>query len=145
MGGFAFISDGERSISAARHGESVAPKSEDMSTTASWHISHNGAQIPTDRSIVFGRVAEPPDDLDPSVLYRQLTSDSIVSRRHFRIDFVEGGVTVTDLGSANGTILERGEAQDFLEPGKAVDLIDADVVRVGPHAIGIFNETRGGG
>jgi hypothetical protein len=51
-----------------------------------------------------------------------------VSRRHARIKFVDGKYLIEDLGSTNGTYVNRGRR---LLPGNAQALVDGDEVIVG--------------
>jgi len=54
-------------------------------------------------------------------------ADRYVSGRHARIDVGEGGVTLTDLGSSNGTFVKIGAAVE-LHPGDQV-LVGTQLVR----------------
>jgi len=55
-------------------------------------------------------------------------SEAKVSRRHARIKFVNGEYTVEDLGSTNGTFVNRGRR---LIPGSAQPIKDGDEIIVG--------------
>ena len=71
-----------------------------------------------------GRGIEPAIDLSGPL------ADPAASHRHAlltRLD--DGGCTVTDLGSTNGTELNDGEVT--LEPGQAHRLVDGDRIHVG--------------
>ena len=58
-----------------------------------------------------------------------LVAEAGVSRRHARLEARSGVVTIEDLGSANGTSIERGGG--LVPVDGAVALADGDVVRLG--------------
>jgi phage tail-like protein len=58
-------------------------------------------------------------------------SHQFVSGRHLRLDCSEGGCTLTDLESTNGTMVDGEEAP----PGVAVPLRDGTTIMVGPFTL----------
>ena len=58
-----------------------------------------------------------------------VVAEAGVSRHHARVEARAGGVTIEDLGSANGTIIER--VGELIPVQGAVALADGDVVRLG--------------
>ena len=79
-------------------------------------------------SITIGRL-----DDNPIVLH-----DSQVSRQHARIDWVEGQARFTDLGSANGSLLN---GQQVL-PNTPQALNRGDVIRLGECELELFTATK---
>jgi pSer/pThr/pTyr-binding forkhead associated (FHA) protein len=75
---------------------------------------------------VIGRTDDRPVDID---LEQQETPDrQWVSRQHARLELSGGVCTVEDIGSGNGTFVNRGSR---LQVGQPVELHDGDVIQVG--------------
>jgi two-component system, NtrC family, response regulator AtoC len=77
--------------------------------------------------------------------------DASVSRRHLQVQATEDGAFVVDLGSSNGTLLERSGALDEelgpstahrLPPNQPVPLRVGEALRVGPALIFLQLKTR---
>lgn len=64
-------------------------------------------------------------------------NDPLVSRQHARLDCSDKGCTLTDLGSANGTILN----DERLQPQVPYPLQDQAVIQVGPFRI-VYEQTQ---
>lgn len=58
-------------------------------------------------------------------------NDALVSRQHARLDCTDSGCTLTDLGSANGTILN----DERLPPNVPYPLADKAVIQIGPFRL----------
>lgn len=102
-----------------------------------------GYSIPLDTALYVGRHPAPPRIAEP-VAPRLITvpsPSSEVSRTHARIRQVGSSVVVTDLRSANGTVvivpngqpraLRQGESM-VVPPGSAIDLGDGNLLAVEP-------------
>jgi serine/threonine-protein kinase len=68
-----------------------------------------------------------------------LSFDPAISRDHFEIDFADGGFTIRDLGSSNGTFLEDKR----LVPNQAEPLVLPSRIRVGSNNELTFLPYRG--
>lgn len=94
-----------------------------------------GRRVPLDREVVVGR--GPDVDL-------ALDDDGKVSRRHARVTPADGAAVVEDLGSSNGTFVNRAAAvgRTVLRPGEELQvgtsvllLRDAREAARGPSAV----------
>jgi pSer/pThr/pTyr-binding forkhead associated (FHA) protein len=93
-----------------------------------------GRQVPLDRALEIGR--EQSADV--------VLEDDLVSRRHVRVVPADGGATVEDLGSRNGTFVNGNEvhAPTLLRPGDRLllgvtllELRTPEQVRTRPTAV----------
>jgi hypothetical protein len=75
-------------------------------------------------SIVFGR--EPPSDV--------VLADDTVSIRHCAVRWDGTDVTVADLGSTNGTLVNLRPVR----PSRPVELLNEDIITVGRHSFQFF-------
>ncbi len=64
-------------------------------------------------------------------------NDPLVSRQHARLDCSDKGCTLTDLGSANGTILN----EERLQPQVPYPLRDQAIIQVGPFRM-VYEQTQ---
>jgi hypothetical protein len=94
----------------------------------------DGTSYPLDVDYLLGREPEP----DPDVIggrvrpLRIIDPEGLVSRRHVRIALSGWQAQVIDLGSANGTTVQRaGEAPEGLPPNLPVMLTPGTVVSLG--------------
>ena len=80
---------------------------------------------------VIGR-ADPDNNSYPEVDLDEEDGDAKISRRHAQIERRGALVTIEDIGSLNGTFLNRGPR---LEPGKKYELKPTDEIIVGRVAL----------
>lgn len=76
---------------------------------------------------LIGRL-DPDKKAYPEIDLEEEDLDAKVSRRHALIELVDGKLTIEDLGSLNGTYLNRA---DKLAPGEKHDLQNGDEVSIG--------------
>jgi len=88
----------------------------------------NGQQFELDREeLLLGR-SDPVDQIEPDVdLSYHGGFEQGVSRRHAIITWDENGYVLEDLGSTNGTIVNR----EKVAPGTPVSLVEGDVIHLG--------------
>jgi hypothetical protein len=95
----------------------------------------DGAQVPLDRGVVFGRQpSAPPAGEDWPQLVRLPADNTFVSRNHLQVELDGWLVLATDLGSRGGTTLRvpgraaeriRAGERYIWEPGQVFDLADS--------------------
>ena len=88
---------------------------------------------------LIGR-SDPVDQIEPDVDLSYCGGfEQGVSRRHAVITFDEGGYTLEDLGSTNGTVVNR----EKVAPGSPVSLVEGDVIHLG-RMKAVFHAGEGG-
>lgn len=86
----------------------------------------DGRLIELDRPVVVGRAPVVPDGDDPQTLVITVSAGDI-SRSHVHMSSTSTGISVTDLGSANGTVISGvGDEPEYLEPNQPT-VLGADV------------------
>jgi transcriptional regulator with GAF, ATPase, and Fis domain len=86
------------------------------------HIVFGARTLPiVGRGVRIGRVAG--NDL--------VVADPRISSRHGRIALVDGGAVYEDLGSRNGSIVERGDARIVARPNEPVPIAPGDTLLLG--------------
>lgn len=91
-------------------------------------IFSTGQVLTVATSVLVGRRPKADASETVAVLFSIEDPDRTVSRTHFRADWREGCLTVTDRGSANGLTSDGG---DVLEPGKPVELRNGERITMG--------------
>lgn len=88
----------------------------------------DGQRFEIDRDeVLFGR-SDPIDQIEPDVDLSFCGGfEQGVSRRHAIITMDENGYVLEDLGSTNGTVVNR----EKLSPGMPVNLVEGDVIHFG--------------
>ena len=88
----------------------------------------DGKRIEIDQEEVLLGRSDPVDQVEPDVDESFCGGfEQGVSRRHALITSDENGFVLEDLGSTNGTIVNR----EKLAPGTAVNLMEGDVIHLG--------------
>lgn len=88
---------------------------------------------------LIGR-SDPVDQIEPDVDLSYCGGfEQGVSRRHAVITFHEDGYTLEDLGSTNGTVVNR----EKVVPGSPVTLVEGDVIHLG-RMKAVFHAGEGG-
>jgi hypothetical protein len=90
-----------------------------------------GQMLTVQRSALVGRTPSPAPGEVVDTLFSVDDPTRSVSRTHFRIDWVDGHLTITDRGSANGIVIED---RPRLGDGEAVELHNGEHVAVGDQA-----------
>ncbi|WP_437552310.1 DUF4123 domain-containing protein [Sorangium sp. So ce367] len=86
-------------------------------------LAGQSARIPGDRPLLVGRA--PESDLS-------ITSDGELSALHFSVEQIDGGYLLRDLGSRNGTQVNRERARE-------VSLRDGDEIRAGATLFAVMH------
>ncbi len=99
----------------------------------------DGGAIPIATDLLIGRDATTHEDVRAGDRQAVLLTDAsnVVSRHHLAITLDEWNVTVTDLGSANGTSLVSdltGRAMT-LDPHQVVTMQPGDLLQIGPRTL----------
>jgi hypothetical protein len=89
-----------------------------------------GQMLIVDGSALVGRTPSPTAGETVDTVFSVDDPTRSVSRTHFRVDWRDGRLTVTDRGSANGLVLD-GEA---LPAGEPVELHDGDTIVLGDQS-----------
>ncbi|MDR2672776.1 MAG: FHA domain-containing protein [Coriobacteriales bacterium] len=99
----------------------TAPQKQKSDHRLSLRRNSNGVVIPLapDRSVTLGR----SQGCDV-----QIDGNSGISRRHITLNAENGHYLVTDLGSSNGTFLERDGIKTRLEPNTAYAICQDDIL-----------------
>ena len=110
----------------------VAPAEEPQAASPRLVLKRSGQE--TETLFLFGLPAI-VGRFDPSVGpidvdLGSIPEGSYVSRKHAKIHEVDGVVTLTDLGSSNGTYRFDGEAGDFVKIDSAA-IVDGDEIAFG--------------
>lgn len=87
----------------------------------------DGSPVTVAGASVCGRLPVPHSDAEVVVLEDRTLS---LSKTHMRIDFPDGGATLTDLRSSNGTTISRPGGITALTPGMPFPLNDGDLITV---------------
>jgi pSer/pThr/pTyr-binding forkhead associated (FHA) protein len=88
----------------------------------------DGQRFELDREEVLLGRSDPLDEIEPDVdLSFHGGFEQGVSRRHAVIMSDENGYVLEDLGSTNGTVVNR----EKVAPGKPVNLVEGDVIHLG--------------
>ena len=130
---FVFLAEDSRSIAAAQIGSE--PQAENSAPGLAPVFKDRPLAL--NSPIVFGRSPERPEGVAGGHEYLQLAAESFISRIHFQIERHGADTFVTDLSSANGTVIDRDGESWLVPAGEATVLQAGDVVRVGEHAIRI--------
>ena len=101
----------------------------------------DGQRFELDRDEVLLGRSDPLDQIEPDVdLSFHGGFEQGVSRRHAVIMSDENGYVLEDLGSTNGTVVNR----EKVVPGTPVNLVEGDVIHLGKMKA-IFHAGAGGG
>ena len=88
----------------------------------------DGQRFELDRDEVLLGRSDPLDQIEPDVDLSYCGGfEQGVSRRHAIIMSDEGGYVLEDLGSTNGTVVNR----EKVTPGSPVNLVEGDVIHLG--------------
>jgi FHA domain len=102
-------------------------------------LLNDGGAIPLTSNLLIGRDAATHDDVRAGTRQAVLLADTsnVVSRHHLAITLHDWTVTVTDLGSANGTLIINGRngASGSLTPHQPVSMSSGDRLQIGPHTL----------
>lgn len=104
-------------------------KSVDHAPTAV--VLPDGQRLALDGTLVFGRSPEQGAAAHNGVPIRLHDPERAMSRVHLVVAPAPGGVTATDPGSANGTLLERDGTQYALVAGTPTNLLPGDRLILG--------------
>ena len=97
-----------------------------------------GQSIPVNRTIVLGRAPSPPRATDSPIPVEDQTRS--LSRTHVRIAPSEGGITIEDLNSANGTRARSPNGQTHtLVPGQPIELPMNSQLLLGERLISVVD------
>lgn len=97
-----------------------------------------GQSIPVNRTIVLGRAPSPQRATDSPIPVEDLTRS--LSRTHVRIAPSEGGITIEDLNSANGTRARSPNGQTHtLVPGQPIELPMNSQLLLGERLISVVD------
>lgn len=97
-----------------------------------------GQSIPVNRTIVLGRVPSPQRATDSPIPVEDQTRS--LSRTHVRIAPSEGGITIEDLNSANGTRARSPNGQTHtLVPGQPIELPMNSQLLLGERLISVVD------
>lgn len=91
----------------------------------------DGRQLALDRVLVLGRAPEQGAASYNGIPVRLDDPERAMSRVHLVVSPLSGGVTATDPGSANGTLLERAGAQYTLVAATPTGLLTGDRLILG--------------
>ncbi|GAT74320.1 RDD domain containing protein [Microbacterium sp. HM58-2] len=97
----------------------------------------DGRRLDLDRVLVFGRSPEQGAPAHDGVPVRLDDPGRAMSRVHLVLRPVNGAVTATDPGSANGTLLERDGVQYALVAGTASALVPGDRLLLGDVTLSV--------
>jgi predicted component of type VI protein secretion system len=108
-----------------------------------------GGVVALDRDVVFGRRPHPIDGTSPEPRLVKIDDPGRdVSSQHCLVHVDDWSVTVTDLGSTNGSFLTpaaslpgRAATTRLLNPDEAVELTDGDRVRLAESFDFVFEVT----
>jgi pSer/pThr/pTyr-binding forkhead associated (FHA) protein len=92
-----------------------------------------GVRFLIDRvSMLIGRHDPPDIEVDIDLTPQEMADTPVVSRRHAEVSWVDGRLTLRDLGSSNGTYVNdtRLSSPGLGQPSDAHDLHAGDVVRL---------------
>jgi hypothetical protein len=102
-------------------------------------LLNDGGSIPLTTDLLIGRDATTHDDVRAGKRQPVLLADTsnVVSRHHLAITLHDWTVTVTDLGSANGTRIINGRngASGALTAHQPVAMNSGDRLQIGPHTL----------
>jgi len=98
----------------------------------------DGQRLTLESALVFGRSPEQGAAAHGGAPIRLHDPQRAMSRVHLVVAPVAGGVTATDPGSANGTLLERAGTQYALVAGTPTSLVPGDRLLLGDAALRIF-------
>ncbi|MFQ7930089.1 MAG: FHA domain-containing protein [Pauljensenia sp.] len=97
-----------------------------------------GQSIPVNRTIVLGRAPSPQRATDSPIPVEDQTRS--LSRTHVRIAPSEGGITIEDLNSANGTRARSPNGQTHtLVPGQPIELPMNSQLLLGERLISVVD------
>ena len=97
-----------------------------------------GQSIPVNRMIVLGRAPSPQRATDSPIPVEDQTRS--LSRTHVRIAPSEGGITIEDLNSANGTRARSPNGQTHtLVPGQPIELPMNSQLLLGERLISVVD------
>ena len=97
-----------------------------------------GQSIPVNRTIVLGRAPSPQRATDSPIPVEDQTRS--LSRTHVRIAPSEGGITIEDLNSANGTLARSPNGQTHtLVPGQPIELPMNSQLLLGERLISVVD------
>lgn len=126
------MNENEELTQEAVEGEAAAPAEEPQAASPRLVLKRGGQE--TETLFLFGLPAI-VGRFDPSVGpidvdLGSIPEGSYVSRKHAKIHEVDGVVTLTDLGSSNGTYRFDGEAGDFVKIDSTA-IVDGDEIAFG--------------
>lgn len=90
-----------------------------------------GQMLTVDGSALVGRTPSPGPGEAVDTVFSVDDPTRSVSRTHFRVDWRDGRLTVTDRGSANGLVVDGGQP---LPSGQPVELHDGDRIVLGDQS-----------
>jgi uncharacterized RDD family membrane protein YckC len=106
-------------------------------------VFDTGERVRVDTSVLIGRRPEPRAGEQDARLVGLPSSDLSVSATHARVVVTsDGTLVVTDLGSANGSVLRRQGVAKPLSGGRAATLLDGDVVYLGDRTMTVVRIGR---
>lgn len=105
-----------------------------LAAASLWGLEQeDGAVIEVHATTLFGRDPHPPPASE--VQHSIAVDDDLMSRNHLHFSPRGEGLSVTDRGSTNGTVLRRGQVVSNLAPHTETRLLAGDQVRAGEWAV----------
>jgi uncharacterized RDD family membrane protein YckC len=106
-------------------------------------VFDTGERVRVDTIVLIGRRPEPRPGEQDARLVGLRSSDLSVSATHARVAIASAGtLVVTDLGSANGSVLRRQGVAKPLSGGRPATLLDGDVVHLGDRTMTVVRIGR---